>query len=312
MASAASSVNVTCANCAKALRLSARPAKGKKIKCPACGEAFLPELDDAAAIQEKPGAKARASSSKSKPKPSHDDDDSGPPKRRRRYDDEEEEDDAPPKKRKKAKKQAAGNLVLIVVLLVGGAVLFLSCAVVGLFAAGWTSFAVAKPNNNKVVNVIQAPVAVQGMDPLTFSNSIANANQRLASAGERPGRATGPVAAGQKVNLAEVQRTFKNMQDTLDAIKTETQAWKIPGGASAKNFYDSHQRFLKVQEDGINDFASIVKVLENQALSSQQKAQQCRTLAFQAGQKEGPALADLQATQRVFAAEHNIIIVPGR
>ena len=49
-------VSVTCPNCAKVLRLSARPAHGKKIKCPACEEAFVPELDDEeSGIQSKPG-----------------------------------------------------------------------------------------------------------------------------------------------------------------------------------------------------------------------------------------------------------------
>ncbi len=68
MASAATKISFTCPNCAKVLRSSSRPPAGKKIKCPACGEAFFPELDDddeevaATAIQSKPSAKTKAKS----------------------------------------------------------------------------------------------------------------------------------------------------------------------------------------------------------------------------------------------------------
>jgi hypothetical protein len=278
MASATTSVNVTCPNCAKVLRLSSRPAKGKKIKCPACGEAFLPDFDDETAIQEKRGEKAKSSSNKSRNESSRDDEDDedDPPKRRRRYDEDDEEEVAPARKRKKPKKKAGSNMMMIILLLVGGCVLFLGCGVAGLTAFVWPGFMVAKPNDKKVAknvkenqgipkeidkdNGIKPPVFIQDMDPLTFNNNIANVNRRLASAGEPFGRAIGPALARQNVNMVEVHRTLKVVQETLSTVKAETQAWKIPAGANAKNFFDSHQRFLKVQEDGINDFGSIVRV----------------------------------------------------
>jgi phage FluMu protein Com len=57
MASAAVTIRFTCPHCAKVLRTSTRPAQGKKVKCPACDEAFVPDLDDAkesTSIQERP------------------------------------------------------------------------------------------------------------------------------------------------------------------------------------------------------------------------------------------------------------------
>jgi predicted RNA-binding Zn-ribbon protein involved in translation (DUF1610 family) len=150
MASTTASVSVTCPNCAKVLRLSARPAKGKNIKCPSCGEAFLPELDDEeTGIQEKPGAKAKASSSKSASKRSRDEDD-GPPQRRKRHaqDEDDEEEDDKPFRKKKAKK--SGSMLMIVLLLVGGGLLFLSCGAVGLTAFVWPGFMLTKTDDKKV------------------------------------------------------------------------------------------------------------------------------------------------------------------
>src|SRR6516162_10232239 len=111
MASAAVTIRFTCPHCAKVLRTSTRPAQGKKVKCPACDEAFVPDLDDAeksTSIQEKPTIKAKAKSS-SKNRADDDEADRPPKKRRRNEDDEDVEEDRPSRKKKKAKQKTAGN-----------------------------------------------------------------------------------------------------------------------------------------------------------------------------------------------------------
>jgi hypothetical protein len=147
-------------------------------------------------------------------------------------------------------------------------------------------------------------------DALDFNNKIANANQRLASAGEPFGRAVGPSLAGAPADMPEVHRTYKAMQDTLASIKTEAQTWKIPSGEPAKNFFASHQRFLKIEEEGIADFGEIVKVLENPKLTPQQKGDQAKSLLLKNDEREKAALADLQGTQLAFGKAHNIKILP--
>src|SRR5258708_3625973 len=86
MASAATKISFTCPNCAKVLRSSTRPPKGKKVKCPACGEAFKPELDDedgdATAIQSKPSVKSKAPA-----RDEDDEEDTRPRSKKRRADD---------------------------------------------------------------------------------------------------------------------------------------------------------------------------------------------------------------------------------
>src|SRR5712664_3835130 len=119
MATTKTKIHVTCPNCDKALRLSARPAKGKKIKCPACEEIFVPKFDDdGAAITTKPGLAKTASSKSNGKKP--------------RADEEEEEERRPAKKKKK--KAKAGSNMVMILLLAGGGFLFLSLAGVGIAA----------------------------------------------------------------------------------------------------------------------------------------------------------------------------------
>jgi hypothetical protein len=80
MASAATNITFTCPNCAKVLRSTARPPAGTKVKCPACGEVFLPELDEdhtATAIQSR-DEKDEDVKPSSKTKRADDDEDYGP------------------------------------------------------------------------------------------------------------------------------------------------------------------------------------------------------------------------------------------
>lgn len=137
--SSVKSVSFTCPNCSKVLRASARPPAGKKVKCPACSEPFVPELDDeeaATKIQDKPRVKAKPAPSRldddeddekprNKKSRADEDDDDRPRKKRSRDDDEEDEDDRSSKK-KKSKKKSGGSMLMIllgVVFLGGGGLL---------------------------------------------------------------------------------------------------------------------------------------------------------------------------------------------
>ncbi len=163
MASAATKISFTCPNCAKVLRSSTRPPKGKKVKCPACGEAFLPEVDDeddeATAIQSKPSIKAKAKApsrdeddddedvkprSKKKRADDEDEEDDGPRRKRSRADSDDEEDDDRPTRKNKKKKKSGGMLMMVlgVVLLGGGALL--SCGLCGIGAFVWPGFLMGK------------------------------------------------------------------------------------------------------------------------------------------------------------------------
>ena len=107
------SVSFTCPHCAKVLRASAKPAAGKKIKCPACSHPFIPELegeeDETTRIQEKPRTKVKSAPSRAedddKPrnKKSRADEDDNEPRSKRTRDEEDEEEDDRPIKKKKAK-----------------------------------------------------------------------------------------------------------------------------------------------------------------------------------------------------------------
>src|SRR5687767_10992259 len=104
--------NVTCPNCEKTLRLSARPTVGRKVKCPSCQEPFVPEIE---------AEEAEASG-----------------KERHR---EQRGADRP--RKKKSQRQSAGGALVLVLLGVGLVVCL------GLFAVGafvWPGFLVNRDN----------------------------------------------------------------------------------------------------------------------------------------------------------------------
>lgn len=158
MASAAEKIKLTCPHCDEGFH-AIRPEAGRKVKCPECGKAFTPDLDDddndeAAAVQERPTLKAKSKSgSKSDPddkprskKPRDDDDDGDAPRKKRQRDEDDDADDRPSKK-KKGKEKAGGSMMLVVLLLLlgGGFVLSLALLAVGAFV--WPGFMVRKADD---------------------------------------------------------------------------------------------------------------------------------------------------------------------
>jgi hypothetical protein len=159
------SISFTCPHCEKVLRTTTRPAPGKKIKCPACAEIFVPQIDDdeAAAIQANPSAKTKtalkteSAANDKKPARAEDDedaprkkakrtdaaeaDDDAPKKKskRARDEDDDDEDDRPAKKVKKSKKKA-GSMMTVALLAVAGVGVFLGLGACGIGAFVWPGF----------------------------------------------------------------------------------------------------------------------------------------------------------------------------
>jgi hypothetical protein len=146
-------ITIICSGCDKKLRVGKRPEAGKKVKCPGCGNAFVPDIEDddeAASIQEGPRLRSRSASS---PFNRGDEDDDTPVRNRRRDEDDDDaparkrrrdEDDDPPARKQKRKQKAASNLVLFGLIGVGTVVLLLACGGVGVTAFVWPGFMLSK------------------------------------------------------------------------------------------------------------------------------------------------------------------------
>ncbi len=167
-------ISFTCPHCAKVLRSTQKPPAGRKVKCPACNEGFVPELDDdeATGIQEEPRLKSKA-----KAAPDEDDvdaeevdvdevddeeDEKPSKKKKRNRDDDDDDNDRGSRKKKKSKKKAGSNKMLIyggiALVCMGG---LLSCGVLGVAAFIWPGFmlsgnsamlAYVSPDANMVMN----------------------------------------------------------------------------------------------------------------------------------------------------------------
>ncbi len=240
------SVSFTCPNCAKVLRASAKPPAGKKIKCPACGEAFVPDLDDendeATRIQAKPSVKAKAKAAAAR---DADDDDDGPRKkrsradeeddededdsrarnkRRRDEDDEDDDDERPLKKKKKAKKKSGSMLMMVlgVVVLGGGALL--SCVLCGVGAFVWPGFLVSK-NGDMLAFVAPDANLLIGGKPKELKNKFAPFKDMFGQMAAGPG-------AGDR--FPELEDALMNSERILMFMKTSELGMNMNRGAEPK------------------------------------------------------------------------------
>lgn len=184
------SVSFTCPNCEKVLRAGSRPAAGKKIKCPACAHAFIPDLDEEeekTSIQDKPRLKKAPPRDEDDDKPRNrksraDEDDDDRPSRKRSRDDDD--DDRGSRKKKKEKKSGGGMMMILVGLfLVGGFGLF-ACAGCGVGA--WWFW----PGKDKELAAFLPPDAniVMGGNPKLLKAKMPNLeraiNRQIANAGQ--------------------------------------------------------------------------------------------------------------------------------
>jgi hypothetical protein len=175
---------------------STRPPAGKKVTCPACGHAFVPDLPEETAVLAGPvkanptdaddAPRRKRSSdpddpddrprSKSKSRVEEDeDDDRGPPRKRRRY--EDDDDDLPIKKKKK--KKQANSMMLIGLLLAGGGVLLVFMIMCGIGAFVWPGFlvqqqrpAVAQNKGEPPRDMILKPGNVQTFTVLNLGEDL--------------------------------------------------------------------------------------------------------------------------------------------
>ena len=179
------SIRITCPDCAKALRLSARPPAGKKLKCAACGALFVPSFDDeeeATGIQESPKVQTKAAH--------RDEDEDTPPRRQSRRDDDDYDDDVSIKKKKRKRAKAgSGRMLLMIglaVVLGGGALL--SCGACGIGAFLWPGFLLPKTD----MTAFLPPDAniVMGGNPKVLRSKMPNleraVRQHAAVANQRP------------------------------------------------------------------------------------------------------------------------------
>ncbi|MSU77239.1 MAG: hypothetical protein EXS16_03985 [Gemmataceae bacterium] len=143
-------ISFTCPHCEKVLRSTQRPPAGRNVKCPACNEGFVPELDndEATGIQEEPRLKSKAKAVDDDVEEvdvDEVDDDEKPRKKKKSNRDDDDEDDGGARKKKKGKKKAGANKMLvyggIALVGIGG---LLSCVLVGVGAFVWPGFLLSK------------------------------------------------------------------------------------------------------------------------------------------------------------------------
>jgi hypothetical protein len=269
MASATTKISFTCPNCAKVLRSSTRPPAGKKVKCPACGEPFVPELDEeeaeATAIQSKPGSKAKAAprddddedakprSKKNRADDDDDGDDEKPRGKKKRADEDEEEDDRPVKKKKAKKKSGSGMLLMVGGLVVLGGGALLSCALCGVGAFVWPGFLTSKKSNLEAFVPPDANL-VMGGNPKMLKTKAAELEKIIRLQGMQQKNANEELefSNSEQVLMFGNTRNLMGNQFTIVCVASQADIDKLKRnpGIGAPQTLGGHNNVHKVTDQG--------------------------------------------------------------
>ena len=139
---------------------------------------------------------------------------------------------------------------------------------------------------------------------IQFNDALVEAGNRVAVSGQAFGEAAGKAIGGGIQEVAKAKREFENVTDALTRAKSDMKLIKVPDTPSARRFFDEHQKLLKLQEQIVKeDFGAIVKVLDDQLLTPQERSRKLMPIANYLRSLDQNMLVDLMAAQAAFAKE---------
>ena len=157
---------------------------------------------------------------------------------------------------------------------------------------------------------VTVPGCTSGKDAVTLNDNIVKAHQKLIDSREAFGKSIVPEINSDKPKLEDARRTYKEAKDTLESVKTETATWKVPSGAAAKDLLDAHHKLLRVGEKSIDEFAAVIKILEDPKIAIGERAGKIQIMLSNLGPAETAAVDELKTAQQAYAKAHNIKLIP--
>lgn len=205
--------SLCCPKCKANLKMAARPAEGKKVKCPKCAAVFVAAdkeaSDNSTAIKPASNRPVVPAAAKGRPSREDDDADDAPRSRKSRADSDDADDAKPRRRRKKIRKSNTG---LIVGLSVGGTLLL----VLTLAAGGFFLF--------RLLDKPQPVPVAKGPQVNPAAAPVANNPQVNAPGNAKPGRPpAGPGPNARRPGNPFNRRTKRNPQSPQPQPQAQPQ-----------------------------------------------------------------------------------------
>jgi hypothetical protein len=140
-----------------------------------------------------------------------------------------------------------------------------------------------------------------------LNEAIVTANSKLFRVGRVFGETLAPALKEKKVDIPELKKDLKRILKVLEIVQADLKDIKVPSAKVAREYYKTHQAFLKTQE-GIakKDFAEVITVLEDDDLTAAQKKKRIETIIKRVDREEGKLYTELQKAQKAFCKEYGI------
>jgi hypothetical protein len=144
--------------------------------------------------------------------------------------------------------------------------------------------------------------------PMTFNNSMARGNQRLADDAKKLNKAVTPLGTNGSADVAAAKSALSSIQSTLKGLKAEFDDVRAPmGSEAAGSLLDRYRDFLQVEQTILDTcLTPIVQALDDPRYPDPaSKWQVISPLLNKAAELESPATFALGEAQKAYAAAYN-------
>jgi hypothetical protein len=146
---------------------------------------------------------------------------------------------------------------------------------------------------------------VSTVDAVKFNDELVATGKRVSLAGMTFSIAAVKAIEGGVMEVALAKREFENVTDALAKAQSDMKKVKVPDSATARTFFEEHQKLLKLQEQIVNeDFKAIVKVLDDPLITTDVRVRKIRPIAGYLKSIDQDQVGNLKQAQAAFAKEH--------
>jgi|CXWL01.1.fsa_nt_gi dsDNA-specific endonuclease/ATPase MutS2 len=142
-------------------------------------------------------------------------------------------------------------------------------------------------------------------DAVRFNDGLVASSKRVADAAKAFGDAVGPAVNGGIQEVSKAKRELETVNESFERAQSDVRLLKVPDSSEARAFLAEHQKLLKHQEQLIREeFAAVVKVLEDPLLSARDRAKRIVPIANYIRTMDQGSSDGIKKAQAAFAKAH--------
>jgi len=107
-----------------------------------------------------------------------------------------------------------------------------------------------------------------------------------------------------------LRTSYQKMKQTLVKVKPELEAIRVPPKQSARDFYAAVLEWVANFEKRLDDYVAIVRTIENQTLSVEEKRAKIQPIANRIDRGQAADSVAASTAQEAFARDYKVKLLP--